>query len=55
MPIQRFGPENLGATRGWVHTIKAGNFVFVAGLGGHRPDGTIAPDFIGQADQTLKI
>jgi 2-iminobutanoate/2-iminopropanoate deaminase len=54
MTIQRFDPENQGAVRGWVHAIKAGGFVFIAGQGGHRPDGAIAPDFIGQANQTFE-
>lgn len=54
MPIQRFDPENLGSRRGWVPVIKTGNTVYVAGTGGYNEDGSIAPDFAGQASQVFE-
>ncbi len=54
MPIQRFDPKNLGSTLGWVPTIRTGNTVYVAGTGGYKPDGTIAPDFAEQAAQIFE-
>ena len=54
MPIQRFDPENMASTLGWVPTIRTGDTVYIAGTGGYKPDGTIAPDVAGQTAQTFE-
>ena len=54
MAIQRFDPQSLGCTLGWVPAIKTGDTIYIAGTGGYKPDGTIDPNFAEQASQVFK-
>ena len=47
-------PEGVFKARGFVHAVRAGNTIYVAGQGGYAPDDSIAKgDFNAQAHQAF--
>jgi enamine deaminase RidA (YjgF/YER057c/UK114 family) len=52
-PHRLVNPDTLPPPRGYSHAVvaAAGTVVAVAGQTGHRPDGTIEEDLVGQFDQ----
>ena len=41
MTKEFISPEGVFKARGYVHAVKAGNTIYVAGQGGYGPDGNI--------------
>lgn len=55
MTKEFISPEGVFKARGYVHTAKAGNTIYVAGQGGYDPDGNIVKgDFSAQAHQAFE-
>ena len=55
MTKEFISPEGVFKARGYVHAVRAGNTIYVAGQGGYDPDGNIIKgDFSAQAHQAFE-